>query len=316
MPNQYVQWHIPPSSQLFEHCFLFSFHFFSHPQAKKPFIFIQLLHLSHLPLRGTGVRPQYVHLWLNLYLTATPSGFQSNVGLVPCLSVGIRSLRESKRTAVRHQTSSDRRRRRVCFMAVTSRTSHRLADEHKRSSDGVLARHPPTSCSALTSVRVHQELQVHQVKQPLVQHMWTHLQYQFDMWNPVRWHLRHAVRSNKGSSVDISKCPVSSQNDSTTFPVLLCLSVMSSLPCPGWVFFLCDVTFFYCSSQTCMKTRNLTDSWDSQIWCWHLTHTPNVKSIYRARGEASAASSITIQFKQVMRPSRESNAAHLHLMSH
>lgn len=104
--------------------------------------------------------------------------------------------------------------------------------------------------------------------------MRVHLQYQFVVWNPLPWHLRQAVHSNKGSSVDISKCPVSSRDDSTTFPVLLCLSIMSSLPCPEWdFFFLCDVTFCHYSSQNCMKTRNLTGSWDSQIWCWHLTHT-------------------------------------------
>lgn len=112
------------------------------------------------------------------------------------------------------------------------------------------------------------------------------------------------------------------------FPNVLCRVKMTRLPflfCWVWVlchhflvqggiFFLCDVTFLHYSSE-CMKTRNLTVSWDSQIWCWHLTHTPKVKSIYRARGEAPTASSITIQVKQVTRPSRDSNAPHLRLTS-
>lgn len=51
-------------SLLFKHSFLFSFHFFSHPQGKKPFIFIHLLHLSHLLLRCIGVWPQYIHVLL------------------------------------------------------------------------------------------------------------------------------------------------------------------------------------------------------------------------------------------------------------
>lgn len=107
------------------------------------------------------------------------------------------------------------------------------------------------------------------------------------------------------------------QNNSTTFPVLLCLSIMSWLPCPGWEFFFCVMSHSaIIHLKNCMKTRNLTDSWDSRIWCWHLTRTPNVMSIYRARSEAPAASSITIQVKQVTRSSRDSNAAHLHLMSH
>lgn len=101
------------------------------------------------------------------------------------------------------------------------------------------------------------------------------------MWNPSPRQLRHAVHSHKGSSVDISKCPVSSQDDSTAF-VVFEYHVITSL---GFFF------LFRVMSQS--SIIHLKPAWKQGTWLTaeidrHNADTSHTRPTWRAYIELEA----------------------------